>query len=107
MSWPPGSVPARYDAISLDYWLLGEVGEVIDVIKKDGYTQVMADEAVRAHFIEELADILMYYHDILLCYRISPMEYPRRKGVICLRGNFVRWRICNWSRFITIVGKTS
>ena len=71
-------------------WLLGEAGEVIDVIKKDGYEQIMADEAVRAHFIEELADILMYYHDILLCYRISPKEL-RQIYTAKFRRNMERW----------------
>lgn len=55
-------------------WMLGEIGEVIDVIKKQWHDKIMEDEAVRQHFVEEMADVLMYYNDILLCYGITPEE---------------------------------
>ena len=34
-------------------WLYGELGEVGDVIKKDGNEKIMTDKAVRKHFVEE------------------------------------------------------
>ena len=34
----------------------------------------MADETVRAAFVEEMSDVLMYYVDTLLRYRITPEE---------------------------------
>ncbi|MBP0956516.1 MAG: nucleotide pyrophosphohydrolase [Oscillospiraceae bacterium] len=55
-------------------WLYGELGEAADVIKKKGSSEIMSDEAVRRHFIEEMCDVLMYYNDVLLCFDISPEE---------------------------------
>mgnify|MGYP002547613038 CR=1 FL=1 len=55
-------------------WLLGEVGEVIDIIKKSGDQKAVEDLDLRQHLIEEMADVLMYYNDVLLCYGISEQE---------------------------------
>lgn len=54
-------------------WMVGEIGEVIDIVKKHG-TQACTDPDFRKDLIEELADVLMYYNDILLCYNITPDE---------------------------------
>ena len=55
-------------------WMIGEVGEVIDIVKKHGGEKACSDEALRQHLIEEMADVLMYYNDVMLCYGISPEE---------------------------------
>lgn len=55
-------------------WMLGEIGEVIDIVKKHGGTKASADVDVRKELVEELADVLMYYNDVLLCYNISGEE---------------------------------
>ena len=55
-------------------WMTGELGEVIDVLKKNGTDAVMTDPVVRAHFTEELSDVLMYFSDVLLSYGITPGE---------------------------------
>lgn len=55
-------------------WMCGEIGEVIDIIKKHGGTKASADVDVRKELVEELADVLMYYNDVLLCYNISGEE---------------------------------
>lgn len=55
-------------------WMIGEIGEVIDIVKKNGVRKVSADNELRKDLIEELADVLMYYNDILLCYGISAEE---------------------------------
>lgn len=55
-------------------WLLGEIGEVIDIIKKNGDTKSVKDKELREHLVEEMADVLMYYNDVLLCYGISADE---------------------------------
>lgn len=55
-------------------WLMAELGEVIDIIKKDGDAKIMENSSVRAHFVEEMADVLMYFNDIMLCYDISVDE---------------------------------
>lgn len=54
-------------------WMIGELGEVIDIIKKHGAENACQTEKVREHLVEELADVLMYYTDVLLCY-----GYPLR-----------------------------
>ena len=58
-------------------WMIGEIGEVIDIIKKHGGKTACQDEKLREHFVEELADVLMYYNDVLLCYGISAEELKR------------------------------
>ncbi len=55
-------------------WMLGEVGEVIDIIKKNGGTKASEDAELRQNLVEEMADVLMYYNDVLLCYGISAEE---------------------------------
>lgn len=55
-------------------WMLGEIGEVIDIVKKNGGTAACTDLSLRAELVEELADVLMYYNDILLCYGITAGE---------------------------------
>lgn len=55
-------------------WMVGEIGEVIDIVKKNGGTKATSDDNLRKALVEELADVLMYYNDILLCYNISSEE---------------------------------
>ncbi len=58
-------------------WALGEMGELIDIIKKKGEADIMGDERTRAWFVEEFADVLMYMNDLLLCFDISADELAR------------------------------
>ncbi|MBQ7001911.1 MAG: nucleotide pyrophosphohydrolase [Oscillospiraceae bacterium] len=71
-------------------WMIGEIGEVIDIVKKHGGQQASTDEKLRQDLIEELADVLMYYNDVLLCYGITPEElkqaYARK-----FKKNMTRW----------------
>ena len=55
-------------------WMVGEIGEVIDIIKQAGGENACTDEALRKHLVEELADVLMYFNDVLLCYDITSDE---------------------------------
>lgn len=55
-------------------WMLGEVGEVIDIVKKNGDQRACEDETLRKDLVEELADVLMYYNDVMLCYGITAEE---------------------------------
>ena len=55
-------------------WMIGEIGEVIDIIKKNGSENTVSDDTLREQLIEELADVLMYYNDVLLCYGITADE---------------------------------
>mgnify|MGYP003291361007 CR=1 FL=1 len=71
-------------------WMISEVGEVIDIIKKNGSEEACRDEKLRKHLVEELADVLMFYNDVLLCYDISAKElkdvYEEK-----FHKNMVRW----------------
>ena len=55
-------------------WTIGEVGEVIDVIKKKGCRTIMNDSAVRSHFTEEVCDVLMHLTDFLISLGITSEE---------------------------------
>lgn len=55
-------------------WMVGEIGEVIDIVKKHSGAAASTDDALRKDLIEELADVLMYYNDVLLCYGITAEE---------------------------------
>ena len=55
-------------------YMIEEVGECIAILKKKGHAAVMEDPAVRAAFLSEMADVLMYYHDILLRFGVTPEE---------------------------------
>ena len=55
-------------------WMIGEVGEVIDIVKKHGGEKACTDAELRKHLVEEMADVLMYYNDVMLCYGISAEE---------------------------------
>lgn len=58
-------------------WMVGEIGEVIDIVKKNGGTKAAADMDLRKELVEELADVLMYYNDVMLCYNITADELKR------------------------------
>ena len=55
-------------------WMIGEIGEVIDIVKKNGGTKACSDAKLRNNLVEEMADVLMYYNDVMLCYGISAEE---------------------------------
>lgn len=52
-------------------YMAEEIGEVISIVKKKGDRAVVDDAQVKETFLEEMADILMYYHDTLLRYHIT------------------------------------
>ena len=54
--------------------MIGEIGEVIDIVKKNGGTKTSTDSELRENLVEELADVLMYYNDVMLCYGITADE---------------------------------
>ena len=55
-------------------WMVGEIGEVIDIIKKNGAVQATENEKLRKCLVEEMADVLMFYNDVMLCYGITAEE---------------------------------
>ena len=60
-------------------WMIGEIGEVIDIVKKHGGGKASSNEGLRKDLIEEMADVLMYYNDVLLCYGITADELKQTK----------------------------
>lgn len=56
-------------------WMTEEFGEAVSVVKKCGDRRIMEDAAVRAAFVEELADVMMFLNDTLLCYGVTPGEF--------------------------------
>ena len=71
-------------------WMIGEIGEVADIVKKNGGEEAVSDPELRAHLIEEMADVLMYYHDVMLCYGITPDEL-REAYTKKFERNMKRW----------------
>lgn len=71
-------------------WMIGEIGEVIDIVKKNGDTKAVEDDDLRKHLIEEMADVLMYYNDVLLCYGISEEEL-KETYITKFEKNMKRW----------------
>lgn len=56
-------------------WLVEELGEVVSIVKKRKIEGIMEDQEVRARFLEEMGDVLMYYTDTLLCLGVTPEEF--------------------------------
>lgn len=55
-------------------WLVEEFGEAIAIVKKKGEDMIMDDPETRAHFIEEMNDVLMYFTDTLIRFDVSSEE---------------------------------
>lgn len=72
-------------------WLTSELGEVIDVVKKQGPAKATQDPATRAHLVEEMADVLMYYNEVMLCFGITPEEMKAAYTAKFER-NMTRWK---------------
>ena len=71
-------------------WMIGEIGEVIDIVKKNGGEKASSDEELRTHLVEEMADVLMYYNDVMLCYGITEEEL-KEAYVEKFEKNMKRW----------------
>lgn len=71
-------------------WMIAEMGEVIDIVKKNGAQKAVTEPALRNDLVEELADVLMFYNDILLCYGIPPEEL-KQAYVTKFEKNMTRW----------------
>ena len=71
-------------------WMIGEIGEAIDVVKKNGFAEATQNPEHRKDLVEELADVLMYYNDILLCYGITAEELKNAYTEKFQR-NMTRW----------------
>ena len=71
-------------------WMIGEIGEVIDIVKKNGANKAVSDPELRKDLVEEMTDVLMYYNDVLLCYGITADEL-KQAYVKKFEKNLKRW----------------
>ena len=71
-------------------WMIGEIGEVIDIVKKHGGEQASSNPNLRTELIEEMADVLMYFNDVMLCYDITEEEL-KESYVAKFNRNMERW----------------
>ena len=71
-------------------WMIGEIGEVIDIVKKNGDIKASNDVELRKDLVEEMADVLMYYNDVMLCYGISANEL-KQAYTAKYEKNMTRW----------------
>lgn len=69
--WPPMEPAFGKDSI---LYMMEEIGETIAILKKKGCDAIIRDDTVRTAFLEEMADVLMYYHDVLLRFHVTPEE---------------------------------
>lgn len=72
--WTPLSVENGRSCL---LWMIEEMGEAISIIKKRGENDIMNDDTVRAAFVEELVDVIMFYNDALICYGITSDELSK------------------------------
>lgn len=71
-------------------WMIGEIGEIIDVIKKNESRVITEDSVIRKELVEEMADVLMYYNDVMLCYGVTADEL-KKAYIEKFEKNMKRW----------------
>lgn len=57
--------------------MIGEIGEVADIFKKKGIDKCMSDPEIRAMLVEELADVEMYFMEVLSRLQVSSKEFSQ------------------------------
>lgn len=72
-------------------WMLAELGEAIQVVKRHPVEEIAQPGVVRHDFVEEMADVLMFFNDILLCYDVTPEEFEAAYRAKHER-NMTRWK---------------
>lgn len=64
----------REHAIYSMLWMIEEIGEATAIIKKKRWDAIVEDAQVRAMFLEEMSDVLMYFTDTLIRLEVTPEE---------------------------------
>ena len=85
--WEPITAEAGQNKL---LWMIGEIGEVIDIVKKNGGRIAATDREIRKELVEEMADVLMYYNDVMLCYGITADEL-KKAYIEKFERNMNRW----------------
>lgn len=71
-------------------WMVGEKGEVIDIVKKNDGTKASTDTELRKELVEEMADVLTFYNDVMFCYGITTDELKQAYSEK-FKKNMQRW----------------
>ena len=58
-------------------WMIGEAGEVIDILKKCKLDDIENNPELRARFVEEMADVAMYMNEVCLCLGVTEEEFSQ------------------------------
>jgi len=58
-------------------WMIGEAGEVIDILKKCKLDDIEHNPEVRKHFIEEMVDVAMYMNEVCMCLGVTEEEFSQ------------------------------
>ena len=88
-SWEPMEPKQARNSL---LYMIEEIGEVISVIKKQGEDEIMNNSGVREHFVVELADVFMYYMDVMNRFKITAVELTdayRKKNEYNLTRDYV------------------
>lgn len=56
-------------------WMIEELGESIQIIKKKGEEKIMHDPTVRAAYVEELTDVMMYLTGVMISFGVTAEEF--------------------------------
>lgn len=72
-------------------WMLAELGEAIQIVKRKRPIDLMQQADTRHDFVEEMADVLMYFNDVMLCFDIKPEEFEAVYRAKHER-NMTRWK---------------
>lgn len=57
--------------------MLGEAGEVVDVLKKNSLETLLQPGPAREHLVEEMTDTLMFFVDTMACMQVSAEELAK------------------------------
>lgn len=71
-------------------WMMAEAGEAAQILKHEGNEAAAVHGEARAHFVEEMCDVLMYWNDAMLCFDIAPEEIAEAYRAK-FRRNMARW----------------
>lgn len=85
-------------------YMIEEMGEVVQIIKKKGIDKIMSEPEIRALAVEEITDVMMYYVEVLNRLQITPEEFSQayvRKHLENLGRDYKR----EWERKIVDEGK--
>jgi len=74
---PEWGKPTPESNVSWFAWLVVEIGEAIDIIKKKGVKKIMEDKQTREEMIVEIADCYMFLADILDRYKFSHRDFSK------------------------------